>query len=65
MLAGGALGKRRPREGCHGDVGPLFTYVMPLDWKEIETITGVIGIVWAIVGFAVSILDRNRERREA
>ncbi len=40
-------------------------YVMPLDWKEIDTITRVIGIVWAIVGFAMSILDRTCERREA
>lgn len=37
----------------------------PLDWKEIESITGALGIVWAIVGFAMSIIDWNRERREA
>lgn len=51
----------------YGAVGVALPLVdrKPLDWKEIESITGVIGIVWAIVGFAMSILDWNRERREA
>ncbi len=50
----------------YGAVGVAIPLVdrKPLDWKEIETIAGIMGIAWATLGFAMSILDWNRERRE-
>ncbi len=50
----------------YGAVGVALPLVdrKPLDWKEIESIAGIMGIVWAILGFVMSILDWNRERRE-